>query len=164
MASRATVKVDDAALLAMIRRTTSTSALSKVGKTLEAAAEEIAEQARDNFPVSRWESGKVKGKKHARDTIRVEGRLTPNQIAYSVVSDSKYIYFIRSYQIAESDADQVDRFNRREGENDEDYASRRTVGRRQHAWTVLVQRPGRRVSKKIANELVDDLRQLAGGR
>jgi hypothetical protein len=164
MASRATVKVDDAALLALIRRTSGPSAIQRVEKTLREAAEELAEFARNDFPVSRWESGKIKGKKHARDTIRVEGRVTPSQIAYSVVSDSAYIYYIRSRQIGEDDADQVDRFARRDGEGHEDYDARRTVGRKQHAWTVLVTRPGKRISKDIAQQIGDDLLKLAQGR
>ncbi len=55
MASRATVKVDDAALLALIRRTSGPSAIKRVEKTLREAAEELAEFARNDFPVSRWE-------------------------------------------------------------------------------------------------------------
>jgi hypothetical protein len=159
--ARVTAKVDDTALLALIRRTSGPSAIKRVEARVREEAEAIAEHARNDFPLSRWGNGSVRDKKHAADTIRVVGRVTPTSITYSVVSDSPYIYFIRSFQIKESESDQRDRFRRRPGESDEDYASRRTVGRRQHAWTVLVTRPGRRVTKRVARDLAADLRKLA---
>jgi len=160
----ATVKIDDKALLKMIERTTGKSGLARVAKTLKNAAEELADHARGEFPVSRWNDGRIKNKDHARDTITVESRLTPTAIAYSVVSDSPYIYYIKSYQIEESLAEQEDRFTRRPGESDKDYDARRTVGRRRHAWNTLVARPGKKLSKQIAEDLAEDLLKLSSGR
>jgi hypothetical protein len=160
----ATVKIDDKALLKMIERTTGKSSVARVAKTLKAAAEELGDHARGDFPVSRWNDGRVKNKDHARDTITVVSRLTPTTIVYRVVSDSPYIYYIKSYQIEESLAEQEDRFTRRPGESDADYESRKTVGRKRSAWNTLVARPGKKMSKQIAEDLAEDLLKLSQGR
>jgi hypothetical protein len=161
--ARATVQIDDRALRAMVGRLTGSPLVAKVSARCKAEAEQIAEEARKAFPVSRWASGAIKNKPHARDSIEVVDRTTPRAVAWSVVSSVPYIYYIRSYQIGESDGERADRMKRRPGESDEDYDARRTVGRRRHAWATLVATPGKKRSKSIVDEMGDDLLQLAKG-
>lgn len=159
--ARATVQIDNRALRSMVSRLTGAPLVARVSSRLKAEAEQVAEEARASFPVSRWASGAIKNKPHARDSIEVVDRTTPNVVAWSVVSGSPYIYFIRSYQIGESEGERADRMKRRPGESDEDYDARRTVGRRRHAWSTLVATPGKKRSKAIVAEMGDDLLQLA---
>lgn len=161
--ARAAAQIDDRALRAMVGRLTGAPLVARVSARLKAEAEQVAAEARTAFPVSRWANGAVKNKPHARDTIAVVDRTSPKVVAWSVVSDSPYIYFIRSYQIGESEAERADRMRRRAGESDEDYDARRTVGSRRHAWNTLVATPGKKRSKAIAAEMADDLLQLAKG-
>lgn len=161
--ARATVQIDDRALRAMVGRLTGSPLVAKVSARCKAEAEQIAEEARKAFPVSRWASGAIKNKPHARDSIEVVDRTSPRAVAWSVVSSVPYIYYIRTYQIGESDGERADRMKRRPGESDEDYDARRTVGRRRHAWATLVATPGKKRSKSIVDQMGDDLLQLAKG-
>ena len=154
--ARATVQIDDRALRAMVGRLTGSPLVAKVSARCKAEAEQIAEEARKA-------SGAIKNKPHARDSIEAVDRTTPRAVAWSVVSSVSYIYYIRSYQIGESDGERADRMKRRPGESDEDYDARRTVGRRRHAWSTLVANPGKKRTKTIVDEMGDDLLQLAKG-
>ena len=164
---RANFKIDvqDAGMLRMIERAGGKTALSRIALTLKREAEALKDAAVESWPVSRTNTGKPwPGKDHSRDDFKVESRITPQVVAYSVVNTSPYAYYVRSRQIGESEDASRRRFFWRRGESPEDFAAQKTVGRKRHAWTTLVVRPANRAAKRIADEIGDDLLKLIEGR
>lgn len=159
------VTVNDRELLRRIERAGGKTALSRIALTLKREADALMEHAEKEWPRSMTYSGTEKPwKDHSADDFSVKSRLTTQVVSYSVVNTAPYAYYIRSYQIGESDNATRRRNFWKTGTSPEDFAAQRTVGRKRHAWNTLVVRPANRASKRLADEIGDDLQKLMEGR
>lgn len=163
--SNFSVRIDDGELLRRIERAGGKTALSRIATTLKAEAEALKDAAEESWPVSRTNTGQPwPGKDHSRDDFVVTGRLTPQVVSYSVGNTAPYAYYVRSYQIGESENASRRRYFWRRGTSPDDFSAQMTVGRKRHAWTTLVVRPANRASKRLADQIGNDLQELMDGR
>jgi hypothetical protein len=161
------VTVNDRELLRRIERAGGKTALSRIATTLKREADALEEDAKREWPVSYGYDNRrreKRGQPHSRDLFAVKGRLTAQVVSYSIVNTAPYAYYIRSYQIGEAENASRQRYFWPKGMDRETHRAKMTVGRKRHAWTTLVVRPANRRSKKLADEVGDDLQKLMQGR
>ncbi len=161
------VTVNDQELLRRIERAAGKTALSRIAATLKREADALEAEAKREWPVSYGYDNRIRekqGRPHSRDQFEVKGRLTPQVVAYRIVNTAPYAFYIRSYQVGESEQATRRRYFWPKGMDRETHNAKMTVGRKRHAWTTLVVRPANRRSKKLADEVGDDLQKLMQGR
>ena len=127
---------------------------------MEKAASKIERSARAGWPVSRNQQGNPRKKKHSVDFFDARTRLFPDRIVVSVFNTSEYGYFIKSVMVGETRGEQRKRHTLQKGESLARYEARRRLGRKRHAFSVLMRKPGRKAGRLLVRELQNDLIDL----
>ena len=135
--------------------------MRRVIAEMEKATKGLEQSIKEGWPVDRNQRGQPTKKHpsnpHSVDLLDVRVVLHPTKIVATVYNTASYGYYIRSVMVGETAKQQRARHRWKKGETQSHYDARRRLGKKRHAFTVLFRTPGRKIGRRLAKELQDEL-------